>query len=335
MSAQPYSPLRLDPARAVQQIVRKLRRQLYGTLRRRGLVVAMSGGVDSSVSAALAVRAVGAERVLGLSLPERDSDSASLELAGELADQLGIKRLVEDITPTLEAVGCYSRRDAAIARLVPGFGPGWRCKVVLPGGRMDSDRLNVHYLVVQAPGEEPRRLRLPPEEYRAIVAATNFKQRVRKMLEYHHADRLHYAVVGTSNRLEYDQGFYVKGGDGLADLKPIAHLYKTQVYQLAAALGIPPSITSRPPTADTYSLPQTQEEFYFSLPYHELDLVLHAYNSGWNAKHAAEALGLTPEQVARAYREIERKRETTRYQRLSAGLVERVPLRRSKREPVF
>lgn len=334
MTAQQYSLLRLDPARAVQRIVFTLRRQLFGILKRRGLVVALSGGVDSSVCAALAVRAVGAKRVLGLSLPERESDDDSLELAEELAGKLGIEWVVEDITPILEAAGCYMRRDSAIARVVPGYGPDWRCKVVLPGGRLDSDRLNVHYLVVRAPGGEPRRHRLPAAEYREIVAATNFKQRVRKMMEYHHADRLHYAVCGTSNRLEYDQGFFVKGGDGLADLKPIAHLYKTQVYQLADALGIPSSITSRTPTTDTYSLPQTQEEFYFSLPYHELDLVLHAYNSGWSAEHAAEALGLEPGQVVRAYREIERKRSATRYLRLSAGVVERVQLRRNRREPI-
>lgn len=316
------SPLRIDPAEATIKITTALRRHLGETLNRRGLVVAMSGGVDSSVCAALAVRAVGPEHVLGLFMPERDSAAESLELARLLADRLKIEYRIEDITPILEGAGCYRRRNEAIRRLVPDFSDDWGCKVVLPGNRLDSDLLNVHYLAVQPPGGELSTLRLPPTEYREIVAATNFKQRVRKMLEYYHADRLHYAVVGTPNRLEYDQGFFVKGGDGLADIKPIAHLYKTQVYQLAAYLEIPEQITSRPPTTDTYSLPQTQEEFYFSLPSQLMDLMLHAHNAGLEVNEAAVVLGYTPEQIARAYREIEQKRVTTRYLHLGAQLVE-------------
>jgi NAD+ synthase len=325
MTTDTVSPLRIDPAQVAYQIASTIRFHLGESLKRRGLVVAMSGGVDSSVCAALAAAAVGPTRVLGIFMPERDSDPESLELARSLAEQLEIDYLIEDITPILEGAGCYRRRNAAIQRLIPEFDDGWGCKVVLPGNRLDSDRLNVHYLAVQAPTGELRTIRMPPTEYREVVAATNFKQRVRKMLEYHHADRLHYAVVGTPNRLEYDQGFFVKGGDGLADIKPIAHLYKTQVYQLAAYLGIPEEITSRPPTTDTYSLPQTQEEFYFALPAQIMDLMLHAHNMGLAPDEAAEALGFTSEQIGRAYREIEQKRATTRYLHLSSRLVEAIP----------
>jgi len=174
-----------------------------------------------------------------------------------------------------------------------------------------------------------RRVRLPAAEYRQIVAAANFKQRVRAMLEYYHADRLHYAVVGTPNRLEYDQGFFVKGGDGLADVKPIAHLYKIQVYQLAEYLGVPASITSRPPTTDTFSLPQSQEEFYYNMPALTLDVVLHARNEGRPASDVADEVGFTVEQVERAYGDIDQKRMTTRYLHLSPQLVEPVTLTRS------
>jgi NAD+ synthase len=325
MTTDTVSPLRIDPTQVTQQIVNSIRYNLGEALKRRGLVVAMSGGVDSSVCAALAVAAVGSTRVLGIFMPERDSDPESLELARALAEQLEIEYLIEDITHILEAAGCYRRRNVAILRLVPEFNDDWGCKVILPGNRLDSDQLNVHYLAVQSPAGEISTIRLPPTEYREIVAATNFKQRVRKMLEYHHADRLHYAVVGTPNRLEYDQGFFVKGGDGLADIKPIAHLYKTQVYQLAAHLGIPQAITSRPPTTDTYSLPQTQEEFFFALPAQTMDLMLHAHNMGLTTNDAAETLGYTPEQIGRAYREIEQKRATTRYLHLPPRLVEAIP----------
>src|SRR5258705_1454447 len=264
----------------------------------------MSGGIDSSVCAALAVRAVGAAHVFGLLMPEQDSDRASQGIAARWADALGMQYTVEDITPMLFAVGCYRRRNAAIRRVVPEFQDDWRFKVVLPGGRLDSDRLDVSTLAVEVPQHgrrEVRHVRLPPAEYREIVAATNFKQRVRKMLEYYHADRLHYAVIGTPNRLEYDQGFFVKGGDGLADVKPIAHLYKTQVYELAEFLGVPTDIRSRTPTTDTYSLPQSQEEFYFALPAKTLDLVLSALNDGRPSGAVGAELGYRPRPIDRAF----------------------------------
>ncbi|HWA56742.1 MAG TPA: NAD(+) synthase [Gemmatimonadales bacterium] len=316
--------LDIDPARETDRIAAALREQLGTVLQRRGLIVAMSGGVDSSVCAALAVRAVGPRHVFGLFLPERESDPLSRTTAKDWADRLGIESTTEDIAPVLDGAGCYRRRNNAIRRVIPEFGDDWGCKLVLPNAR--AGLLNVTYIVVQPPGGELRRVRLPGAEYREIVAASNFKQRVRKMIEYFHADRLHYAVVGTPNRLEYDQGFFVKGGDGLADVKPIAHLYKTQVYALADYLGVPKSITSRPPTTDTYSLPQTQEEFYFSLPARSLDLVLYARNQGLAPEEVVASTGLPLEEVRHAYADIDQKRSTTRYLHLGPRLVEPVDL---------
>ena len=145
------------------------------------------------------------------------------------------------------------------------------------------------------------------------------------MLEYYHADRLNYVVSGTPNRLEYDQGFFVKLGDGSADVKPIAHLYKSQVYALAEYLGVPEEIRSRPPTTDTYSLPQSQEEFYFSLPYDAMDLCLFGKNNGVPVEDIAAATGLTAEQVNRVFRDIDQKRKTTQYLHLGPELAEEIP----------
>ena len=230
--------LRLDPERATEEIVEGLRKSVLVDMRRRGAVVGLSGGVDSSVCVALCARAFEPERVVALLMPEAESASDTLELSRLVADHFGVETVLEDISGLLDAAGCYRRRDDAIRRVLPEYGPGWRAKIVLPS-LLDGDRLRVFSLVAESPEGESRQVRLTADAYREVVAATSFKQRTRKMLEYYHADRVTYAVVGTPNRLEYDQGFFVKNGDGAADVKPIAHLYKTQVYQLAEYLDVP------------------------------------------------------------------------------------------------
>jgi len=321
----PFGPawLAFDEAAEVARAGDVIREYLVRT-RRKGLVVAMSGGIDSSVVASLAVAAVGRERVLGLLMPERESSDDTLRLSRLMAESLGIPTIVENISPILDAVGCYRRRDEAIRLVYPEFTEACKAKIVLPSV-VDSDSFRLFSVVVLTPEGREVKVRLTPESYLGIVAATNFKQRVRKMLEYHHADRLNYAVAGTPNRLEYDQGFFVKLGDGAADLKPIAHLYKTQVYRLAAHLGLPGEIQSRLPTTDTYSLPQSQEEFYFSLPYDRMDLCLYGKNNGVPIAEVAAAAGLSEEQLKRVYRDIDQKRSTTTYLHLPPQLVREVP----------
>lgn len=304
--------LELDAAREVDRIGVSIRDAVARDLRRKGVVLGLSGGIDSSVVAALSVRALGPERVLGLLMPERESSADSTELGRMVAESLGIQTVVEDITATLDAVGCYRRRDEAIRSVIPEYRSEFKCKVVLPGIE-DQAAYRISRIVAQAPDGRQLTARLTPQAYQGVVAATNFKQRVRKMLEYYHADRLNYAVAGTPNRLEYDQGFFVKNGDGSADLKPIAHLYKTQVYQLAEFLEIPEEIRRRPPTTDTYSLAQSQEEFYFSVPYDKMDLCLYGLNHGAAAADVGRAAGLTTVQVEHVYRDIEAKRKATRY----------------------
>jgi len=316
--------LALDAARETDRIAGAIRDQVSRVLKRRGVVLGLSGGIDSSVAAALCVRAIGASRVLGLLMPEADSASDTTALGRRVGDHLGIRTVLEDVSATLEAAGCYSRRDAAIKSVVPEYGPGYKSKIVMPVAS-EGDRYRTFALVVEAPDGSRTQVRLTADAYLAIVAATNFKQRVRKMMEYHYADRFQYAVVGTPNLLEYDQGFFVKNGDGAADLKPIAHLYKTQVYQLAEFLGIPEDIRRRPPTTDTFSLPQSQEEFFFSVPHQTLDVCLYGLNHGLTASDVAGHAGLEPAQVERVYREIESKRRATAYLHLSPLVVKEQP----------
>lgn len=323
MAAFSKDVLVIDLEVEAQRIAGEIRRIVAHECKRRGLVVALSGGIDSSCVAGLAVKALGPSKVFGVHMPERDSSGETLRLSQSVSTTLGFDSTVEILTPILEGFGCYQRRDEAIRMVFPDFGPGWKSKIVLPG--LEGGELNVYSVVVQKPDGTIEKQRLPLKAYLQIVAATNFKQRTRKTLEYYHADRLNYAVTGTPNRLEYDQGFYVKGGDGLADVKPIAHLYKTQVYAMAKHLGIPADICNRAPTTDTYSLAQGQDEFYFSLPYAQMDLALWAKNHGVPPVEAAPVIGITADQVERVYRDIDQKRATTRYLGLKAQLCGSVP----------
>ncbi len=314
----------LDAEQEVEKITKAMRTLMRTEIKRRGIVLGLSGGIDSSTTCALSVKAFGPDKVFGLHMPERHSSDETLTLSTSVSDRFGIESTHEDISSILEAVGFYRRYDDAVRSVIPEYAEGWKSKIVIPNV-IETNEFSLFSIVAQSPEGETKKVRLPLKAYLEILAATNFKQRIRKMLEYHHADRLNFAVAGTPNRLEYDQGFFVKLGDGAADIKPIAHLYKTQVYQLAAHLGVPADICNRPPTTDTYSLPQGQDEFYFSLPHDEMDLCLYGKNNGYPVEEVAEVLEITPQQVQRVYDDIDNKRSTTRYLHLSAQLIDDVP----------
>lgn len=308
--------LELDAAREVERIVQFLQENVQHKLHRQGAVLGISGGIDSSVVLALCVRAFGAQRVIGILLPERESSPESAELAHLLAKQFDVQTVTEDITAALEGAGCYRRRDEAVKRVFPEFEPDWKSKITLPGNLLDEDRLNIFSLTVIKPDGSEQTQRLPLREYAQIVASSNFKQRARMSMLYYHAELRNYAVIGTPNKNERDMGFFVKFGDGGADINPIGHLFKTQVFQLARYLDIPAEIQQRPPTTDTYSAGSTQEEFFYRIPFEILDLVWLGYERGVARSEIAAALDLTVDQVARVIADIERKHRATDYLRM-------------------
>lgn len=313
--------LRIDAASETERITAGIHDIVFNRLKRKGAVVGISGGIDSSVVAFLCARALGNDRVQLLLMPEAESSPDSLELGRMVADCLKTPVALEEISAVLRGAKCYQRRDDALRLLVPEYGTGYKCKIVLPG-LLDGNRYSLFSAVVQSPDGQSRKLRLTPAAYLGIVAATNFKQRVRKMMEYYYADLLQYAVAGTPNRLEYELGFFVKNGDGAADFKPIAHLYKSQVYQLAAYLGVPEEIQRRPPTTDTYPLEQSQEEFYFTLPLEKMDLCLYGTNNGIPADDLTLATGLEKEQIERVYASIDARRRVARYLYATALVIQ-------------
>jgi NAD+ synthase len=280
-------------------------------------VLGISGGIDSSVCLALCVKAFGPERVVPLLLPEKDSDPASEDLARMLAAHYGVTPVLEIITPALDGYACYRRRDEAIAKVFPEYDArvGYKAKIVLPLGLLDQGTLNIYSLTIITPDGQEKSARLPPVEFAQIVAASNFKQRTRTAMLYYHAELRNFAVIGTPNKNEHDQGFFVKHGDGGVDLKPIVHLYKTQVYQLARHLDVPEVIQQRTPTSDTYSAPATQEEFFFRLPFEIMDLLWYAQENSISPEETAIDLGMTPDQVRNAFADFSRKTRSTRYLR--------------------
>jgi NAD+ synthase len=317
--------LQIDPVGETARICVAIRRHLRDTLRRRGAVVAVSGGIDSAVALGLTVQALGPERVLALLLPERDSSPETLVLGRRVAERFGIERVEEDITGVLESLGHYRRYDDAVRTVVPEYGEGWTSKLTT-SNVLTGTGYTVFSLVAHSPQGRTVTRRVPLQPYLEVLAAMNFKQRVRKVLEYHHAERRHYAVVGTPNRLEYDQGFFVKNGDGSADFKPIAHLYKSQVYEMADYLELPAAVRNRTATTDTFSLPQSQEEFYFGVPLRLLDLCVYAKQHAISADEAALALGEARERISAIYAAIDAKRKATAYLHEAPLLVEPVAL---------
>ncbi|MCJ7447994.1 MAG: NAD(+) synthase [Bacteroidales bacterium] len=301
----------------VNEIVMKLRQDVLEKLRLNGAVVGISGGIDSSVCLALSAKAFGPEKVLGIMMPEKDSSPDSEMLAQKLADKFGVRSIKEMITPALSGFRCYELRDEAVKRVFPEYHPEThKMKIgIKQSGLFTSLPPMFSLTIVDSDGNQKEKL-LPVKEYLQIVAASNFKQRTRMSMLYYHAESLHYAVIGTPNKHEQEQGFFVKYGDGGADVMPIGNLYKTQVYQLAAYLGVPEEIIKRTPTTDTYSAEQTQEEFFYQLPFDLMDRFWYGYENGYPAGEVAEVMGETEERVLALYRNFERKRKTTEYLRM-------------------
>jgi NAD+ synthase len=320
-SKKPFSKdiILLEDVEAVaDKIIRKLKQDVLNNLKRLGAVVGTSGGIDSSVCLALTAKAFGPEKVLGIMMPEKDSSRDSEELARELTEKFGVKAIKEDITPALIGFKCYERRDEAVKRIFPEYDPlTHRMKIGIKQSSLSNNLPPVFSItIVDSAGNQQDKI-LPVKEYLNIVAASNLKQRSRMTTLYYHAEALHYAVIGTPNKHEQEQGFFVKYGDGGADVMPIGNLYKTQVYQLANYLGVPKAIIDRTPTTDTYSAEQTQEEFFFQLPFGLMDRFWYGYENGYSPAEVAKVMNESEEHVKDLFSNFERKKRTTEYLRMA------------------
>jgi len=307
--------LDIDPEKTCLKIEEMIRTSIYDYYRGKGIVIGLSGGLDSAVSAALSVRAIGANKVLGLLLPEIDSDPVSREYGAMMAERLGIEYKEIDITPYLAAFGVYEKRNAVVRKLFPRIPEPFKFRLVLPQNLLEHDRINAYSIEVLLEDGTVEKKRLPLKDYLELMAANDIKQRTRMIQLYYEAERRHYVVCGTTNLSEIIQGFFVKFGDGGVDIEPLANLYKKQVYDLGRYLGVPEEILSRTPSPDTYSYAVSDEDFYFCMPYEKLDYILYGMENDVPKEEIAAALGLTLEQTERAWKDLDRKRKATRHMR--------------------
>jgi len=305
------SVLEFDVEKVTDQIVGFIREQVASKFSRKGVVIGLSGGIDSTVAAALSVRAVGKERVFGVLLPERDSNPVSREYGSSVAERLGIAFEEVEITPMLEAFGVYDKRNTIVRKYFPGYEDGQRFRLTLPQDLLDRDRISAYFLELEMQSGEIESRRLARDDYLTMMAANDIKQRVRMTQLYYEAEKRHYIVCGTTNLPETVQGFFVKFGDGGVDIEPLTSLYKTQVFRLGEYLGVPREVLERTPSPDTYSLPVSDEDFYFCMSYDMADMLLYAMKNGISINETAQALSLEPGQIERAWKDFTRKEGAT------------------------
>ncbi len=284
-------------------------------MRREGTVIGLSGGIDSALSAALCVRSLGKDRVYGLILPEKESSPKSELYARKHAQELGIRFDSLDITPALEGLGTYRKRDEIIQGIFPGYTTECRIKISLPADLLARNALNFFTLTMQDMDGKVKTARLTKDQLNGIVAATNTKQRMRMIGLYYYAEKMNYLVCGTTNKSETIQGFFVKYGDGGVDIEPLAQLYKTQVYRLAEYVGVIEEIQQRAPSPDTYSFEVSDEEFFFRVPFDKLDLLLYAWENEVPQIEVCAALDLEEAQVKRVYRDFTSKFNASKHMR--------------------
>ena len=307
--------LKIDPEKELEKLSKFLVEQVKAVFRRKGIIVGISGGIDSACIAAVAVHALGKENVVGLVLPEKESNPISSEYAIKHAEQLGIEYRKIDITPTVDSIVPYSWRDEFLQKLVKEYRPGYPYNITLPTDLLERDSFNFYRLQVQMPDGTLKTKRLNLDEFRTITSFANIKIRARMLNLYAEAERRSLVVAGTTNRTELILGDFCKYGDGGTDLEPLSYLYKNQIYQLSEYLKVIPEIVERQPSPDTFSLPVSDQEFFFRIPFDRLDHLLYAWENKIPAHETANVLDLTEDAVKRAFKDFTSKYRATAHLR--------------------
>jgi NAD+ synthase len=307
--------LKIDPVQQLEKLKKFIVDQTNVVFRRKGIIVGLSGGIDSACIAAVAVHAIGKEKVIGLVLPESESNTISSEYAIKHAQVLDIEHRQINITPTVDSIVQYKWRDEYIQKLIPEYKPDYKYNITLPTDLLERASYSFYLLQVQMPDGEIKKKRLNMEEFRTITSFANIKIRARMLHLYAEAERRNLLVAGTTNRTEFILGDFCKYGDGGTDIEPFTHLYKNQIYQLSDYLEVIPEIINRQPSPDTFSLPVSDQEFFFRIPFEKLDHLLYAWEHEVPINDVANVLDISEDAVERAYKDFTTKNRATAHLR--------------------
>ncbi|MBD3321401.1 MAG: NAD(+) synthase [Chitinivibrionales bacterium] len=314
--------LTIAPEKELQKLSQFIIEQTARVYRRKGAVVGLSGGIDSAVIAAVCVHALSKDKVVGLVLPEKETNPVSCRFACAHAEAMGIEHKIVDITDTVASVFSYEERDSFIQSLVPEYSPGDKYNISLPVDLLERDAINFYNLQVKLPNGGLAKKRLNLAEFRTITSFANIKIRARMLHLYAEAERRSLVVAGTTNRTEFILGDFCKYGDGGTDIEPLSYLYKKQIYQLAEYLSVPPEIINRRPSPDTFSLPVSDQEFFFRIPFDKLDYLLYGWEHEIPAETVAGAIAISPEAGLRAYKDFSLKNRATAHLREMPHTIE-------------
>jgi len=298
---------------SVNNICDFIKNEISNKLQRSGAVIGLSGGIDSAVTAALCVRAIGSEKVLGLIMPEKESEPESQVLAKQFADKYNIKTEIIDITSILDSFGVYKNKEKIVKEKFPNFNNDCKYRVVVPP--KFENTVGIPYLDILDDKNKQHKLKISSFEFLALTAATSIKHRVRMTMLYYHGERNNLAVIGTTNKSEYLQGYFVKYGDGGSDIEPIVNLYKSQVYQLGQFLNMPQEILTKDASPDVWSFTTNDEEFFYSVPYEKVDLILYARENNLTVKEIQKLSNLSIENIESLLRFQNQKQNKSQHMR--------------------
>lgn len=297
--------------------IRSFIKSQISSFKKKGVVLGVSGGIDSAVALTLCVQELGKENVYGILLPEKESAPSSRTLGAEICESLGVQYEEVPISPILESLNIYEKKEQIIKRTCPEYDPRiHKTSLVLPDF-LNQGLLNVPYIWLIKDGETIAKYRLKANDYLELIGLQGVKQRSRMVIQYMYAEKLNYVVCGTTNKTELVLGQFVKYGDGGVDLEPLADCYKMQIYALGKFLNVNEEIMKRPPSADTWSHYTTDEEFYWRMPIHVMDQLLYSQEHHLPLHVIEKNTGLPRDKIEKAQRHINKIRDTTEYVRAS------------------